>query len=819
MKGRGRKNTYYFKKTYTKSKKVFSHLTMADNKSENINYSPPDFNVLEKDKTADWYKQAARYFANFYNRPFAKYYDTAADVGNNLTPVDEIINNFRYYQGQQQNKSFAYLGGDWSSQQANWRNGNKVYSLVNSMDGSISKVIQNVKPTVEAISKRARNKKNRTIEDLSMKVDASAMFDELKQLGVNFTPVNESVQINDKEDIDNYMNYTYQDFAGQVGVDVADRLINEQYWRQKGRQGAKECAIGGITGWHNYIKNGRLLSEVIPPWAIIWDNTKQDDFNRDARFRGFIKSYTPAEIELRWKSQLSESDIKEIRNLAKTGQEEMIFTNNFINLYDNQSMWFGLLSDGSNRVGKISAVTMYFVVNRDTRYKKKDVMYKGRAEGVENIITKKLDDTNEAQKGIKGDYLVSDICQCTLIANKYIVDYGYVNNSVRNPHNPSDPEYPLRFYIPNMTLDSYRSVVSRLGGLQDETDAYGLKIRELMGRDLGKVYLFNGAKIGIAGTKVILEDIKSTGFHVTKPSGEHDNPTDRERMVEQVDMTLDPNVMRYFEMKNLIETEMEAIASIPKIALGQQTAVIGKGVQQGTIQQSSLGTASFYTGYITYLQECLMDGVNRQCIAFCAEGNEDLAEEWIGERGLQFVKAADGMILEPLGVYLQLNDVLDEPARQRLLALAQAWSQNPEFGLKPLDIVKMEKSTNYSEMIQILESSLKRHDMNTQQMEAYKQQIEAVSAEKEKQLQDVIGQQNTQISQMQEEMTMQRDKINNESKEKMNTETNQTKIIVEEMKGGVKDKQNTENNQAKVIVEDMKINAKVNENSLFPTNV
>jgi hypothetical protein len=177
------------------------------------------------------------------------------------------------------------------------------------------------------------------------------------------------------------------------------------------------------------------------------------------------------------------------------------------------------------------------------------------------------------------------------------------------------------------------------------------------------------------------------------------------------------------------------------------------------------------------------------------------------------------MILEPLGVYLQLNDVLDEPARQRLLALAQAWSQNPEFGLKPLDIVKMEKSTNYSEMIQILESSLKRHDMNTQQMEAYKQQIEAVSAEKEKQLQDVIGQQNTQISQMQEEMTMQRDKINNESKEKMNTETNQTKIIVEEMKGGVKDKQNTENNQAKVIVEDMKINAKVNENSLFPTNV
>ena len=63
----------------------------------------------------------------------------------------------------------------------------KIAALVNSMTGTMTKVLENIKPSTKSISKRVRNEKIQLIEDLSMKVDASEILDELKTLGVDFS--------------------------------------------------------------------------------------------------------------------------------------------------------------------------------------------------------------------------------------------------------------------------------------------------------------------------------------------------------------------------------------------------------------------------------------------------------------------------------------------------------------------------------------------------------------------------------------------------------------------------------------------------------
>ena len=759
-----------------------------DDKS--ISYTQPNQDVLESEKNESWYIQNIRYFSTYYNRPFSRFYDTTDSV-KAFSQVEDILVNNAYYLARQRNLSYNYLSGGLGNVQANWRNGQKIAALVNSMTGTMTKVLENIKPSTKSISKRVRNEKIQLIEDLSMKVDASEILDELKTLGVDFQPVNPNIQIADKEEAERYANYTYKDYADMIGVDICDRLVRENFLRQKFGQEFKNVVIGGITGMHNSVVNGKVNQEILLSQEIIWDNSVEDDFNRKSTFRGFIKNYTPSEIRKKWGKKLSakygDKVFTEIDQLSQDANTKI----DWIDTYNNASNFNWYEASNGKKVGKVKAVVMYWYAIRDTRYKEKDIKYK---EQKISTTTKKIDDSKDKNRLIPGDYGVLDICRGTLIGNKWLVEDGYVNNLVRDPNNKSNPQFPIFFYIPNMTLDQYRSIVGRLRELQDEADACSLKVRQLMGRDLGKNYIIYGDKLGLTSPKELFLDFKSINLHVTTGASGEDPSSDQsnsQRHVEPVDLTLDPNVSRYVELKRQLETEMEEISSIPKMSLGTQSTVIGKGVQQTTIQQASLGNTSLYNGMIQHYEEILQNAVNMQRIAFCAEGNEALAEMWVGERGLQFIKASKNFLLEDMGVYLDINDNVDDGVRQRLIAYAQAWSQNPEFGIKPLDIIKLEKAQTFSEMIQILEYSLKKAEMNQSQMAAYKQQIDAIAAEKEQQLQGVIGQQQEQIKQLGNQNLLMRDQANNASKEGMNKEDNDTAILIKQMELGQNKEQNS----------------------------
>ena len=113
------------------------------------------FFIPESEKGAEWSANAVRFYTNaYFNRPF---FELNANRGNlvdtyhNLCPIDDIIENWKYYLGDQQiGVNSALING--RSAKALYRAGLEINSLVNHKVGQLESVLQSSKPTAEAFS-------------------------------------------------------------------------------------------------------------------------------------------------------------------------------------------------------------------------------------------------------------------------------------------------------------------------------------------------------------------------------------------------------------------------------------------------------------------------------------------------------------------------------------------------------------------------------------------------------------------------------------------------------------------------------------------
>ena len=176
----------------------------------------------------------------------------------------------------------------------------------------------------------------------------------------------------------------------------------------------------------------------------------------------------------------------------------------------------------------------------------------------------------------------------------------------------------------------------------------------------------------------IANDLKTIGVTVQKGvSGESDDPTNLQRMVEQVDMTLDQNIMAYISLRNEQNLEMEQITSVSRIALGQQQSTVGKGVQQNTINQNSFGTASLQWGLMKFFKNVLQYNVNVKQMLYQFKDSVEEALT-IGDSASYLLR-----ILSPkefgtqqFNVFIDFNSPIDEQMRNELRTIALSEAQN-----------------------------------------------------------------------------------------------------------------------------------------------
>lgn len=694
-----------------------------------ISFTPPPDYVPESEKTVSWFTDYARWIINtFYNSKRQPFYNGEV-VRKGV--AEESIENWAYVFAAQQNINFSYMQQDFqgNSIPAVWISGGKIGELYNHLKGRIIEDISNIEISAQNLSRDAASKRSELIEKLRMKVRLQNMGLAMTDSGVQYNPGSAlGVDVNSMEDVEEFIS-KWQDEYSIICEKMARNIVEYDYLKNKFISVAQDQLVSGLSGMLTQVVNGRIVNEHIPTHKLIWDNRIDDDFNENAWVCGILDNKIPYQkiIEMFGK-ELGTDAINEIRAMSdpRNVQEAQIWAN-YYNTGNGIPLWW---SDWSTADMCVSYARLWWIGPRDYRYMKTRNRY-----GVERY--KKINDdeyytvTQEDGKpkklkgsDIPGDFVGYDIHTCVIIGNKYVVQHGYANNVVRPVDKMEKPILPIHIYCNNMALGGNRSIVSRLRKHQDELDRLAWKIQDITAKAAGKVFIINGSKLDVTSTEM-LSDFKIMGLHVSKgASGEADDIGEGQRMVEVVDMTLDPNIVRYIELRNEQKMEMEEIASVSKIALGQQQNVVGKGVQMNTVNQNSYGTAGLFYGLMKYFEKILQHSVNLQQMLWASE--ESVEEVLIlGDSGSELLSILDPQEFgtQKLKVLIKLNDFMDSMQKERIKSIALAQAQNG--AISAIDYIEhIELAKSPTESIKGLKQSQIRQEKKIMQQQAGAQQAQ-----------------------------------------------------------------------------------------------
>jgi len=629
--------------------------------SKSIEYSAPDFFVPESEKGAEWSANAVRFYVNaYFNKPFYQFNGrTNADFEQSVkdSPIDEIIRNWSYYLGEQQiGVNSALING--RSAKALYRAGLEINSLVTHKVGQLEDVLQSIKPSAEAISKEAKSKKQFLQELVLMQLQEKQLMEQLQAAGVILNPLPQGIEINTIEEFEKKKEYTLKEMGEVICDRIAVKLSVYNDITNKFIEATRQCIVGGIVGIDLYVKNGILCADLVPAHQNIWDNSKTDSFLRDKRVAGRVYyQLTIGEILATWGDQLSETDIEEIKRGQSTDMSEYLMIYN--NPINNYNLWAYPTSD--NYVKGYTAVKMYFKGHKYMDYTK---TRKGKV-----VKMDIYDENGKIKEGarLKGDYSDEAWYTCTLIGNKYPVDFGLAENIAYESYGQRLPQCPLVQVVPNMTLDQYKSDVSKIRQIQDEIDFYANKIKDKAIRDWGKNYIIRGKALGLQDIQEFLEDFKAQSISLTVEDGETaDSDLQANRDIQTVDLTLDPNIMNYVSLKATMVREMREVMSLPDAAMGLQKSVIGKAVQENTMQAANTGLAPFYNTMLSFFQTTMQTAVNMQKLSFAADDMDDIIQEMVGMDGYDYLKITKGATFDFYGVFLSIADMIKPEERRKL---------------------------------------------------------------------------------------------------------------------------------------------------------
>lgn len=711
-----------------------------DNETYRGETFPPNQLIAEKDKTPEWYYKNLQYILSFYNQPIGSInFPSALGIsgtgeGNNvnrnggdfpinsrLYPVQFMIRMMQYYLGKQPNLNYNWLVQDvqQSNLQANWIKGNDVSEFVNYFRGLILNRVSNAEFTAKPLSRDAQSRKTDILNELMMKWDMQDFFKQMKEFGVDFNPAN-TPEFEDPEEIEKWVNTNYKEYAAIIGTDMANGIWFSNHWLHKVLQAFMHTTITGLCGMEHYVENGKNLQKIRMPYQLIWDNRVDDDYGRYDQFTGVVDNMSLGEIFSRF-PELDDNQRADIQLMAQSADLGGIYNNsNCINWWCYDTMQYR---------NTVTVATVYWRGRHFLNKKKAEDKYK----------TKKIQQAKEPED-IDPKYAFDDIYKATLIGNKYLVNWGLMDNVVEEFGDKSKPLFPIIRFMPNTFMGESVSEVARVHKLQDELDMYDFQIRMMIGRSKGKVYFINAAKFDEATTpKSFFDDISSMGIHIGRPSGEVNDPTNSQRAVEQIDMTLDPNIGQLAQLYKDKKDRMSRILSVSPVALGQQTKYIGLGTQQGTIAQNNLGTSYLVDGFMEWIVMNMRYAVNQAKNLYTIEDNKE-APFVIGDRGVAFLKFTKDMRFEDLFVELNVNDAVDEATKARTLAYAQAWSQNPNSGLDELDILKLDRATSSTKSLEEIEYKLEKKKKEVKKMQAQAIALEGQKSQEAFQQQAALAQ-------------------------------------------------------------------------------
>lgn len=657
--------------------------------------TPPD---LYGAKTPQWFANNVNFALSFYNQRTTyigvpSMQDNAASqaIAEELPPVQQMIRMMLYYKGMQPNMDYAFVTDDLSglTMQSMWIRNQSVKEFVDYFSGNMRTRLVNAKWTGRPLSERATSERTAAWDKFMLAYDLKPFLKQLaEQFGAQYSG-QAAAEFDLPEQVKEFMDTTWKEYGSELAQDIANGIWFKERWSQKILEAFMYVVITGTTAMHHYAINGMAKQEIVYPHQLVKDNRYSNDFGDRDQFIGKIDSFSPNEVFSRF-PQFTPEQREDLINIAKS--EKLMGA---YNIMPNLN-WFTT----QGKRNSVTAVTIYWRGKNKTG--KKEVK---KPDGNPRIAKAEEDDMSQ--------FIYDDIYKATIVGNKYLVDFGLMDNIVEDYDDQSRPMLPIIRYCPHSFLGENTSEVARIHKIVDEIDYLDYKIREMVGKAKGKVYWIDGSKFDEAqGFKGFLENVNSMGIHVGMPSGE-DEP-DR-KAIETIDWTLDPNIDKLWMLVKEKEERMKRVMSTSDISLGQTQTYMGYNTTQSAIAQNSLGTADLFDGTLEWVVLNMRYAANVQKNLYCMNDNLE-ASIVVGDRGLVQLKLWEDLTFEQLFVQLNINDQFDEMQKKAITDVALASAQNDRITF--LDFIKVMKARSMTEAENLMEFSLKENDLKKQKEQA-----------------------------------------------------------------------------------------------------
>ena len=361
---------------------------------------------------------------------------------------------------------------------------------------------------------------------------------------------------------------------------------------------------------------------------------------------------------------------------------------------------------------------------------------------------------------------VNQAWQGTRIGSKLFVDMRPCPVQYNSIDDPSKCHFGIIGTIYNVGLDKPFSLVDMMKPYAYLYDACFDRLNRLIARNHGKAIRLDLAKIPSSwGMDKWMQILTQAGIAVEDSFEEGKSGAAKGKLAGAmnnasngvIDMDLGNSIANYLQILTSIEAFMGKVVGITDQREGQiQNRETVGGVERSVLQSSHITEWLFYLHDDTKRRalEAFLD-LCRACFRgrnkkFQYISSSDMAQKIVDVDGDFFSSASYGLIVD--------NEEGSQDFKSNLPMIIQAAIQNGSVGISKL--VQLYNATSRAEKQKILEDG--EVEMREQQQQQQQQQLEA-------QQQIAKMNQQTQMAQMEHEAAM-------------NTENNETKILIEEMK-------------------------------------
>jgi hypothetical protein len=672
--------------------------------AENNNYYNTPTGIQPTQDLKEWkeddYKRNLQWLSNQYNRPIFNYplgTNTPSRPSPTQNYVDNYLLNEAFYYGVQNITDFQSLTIDESNKplSISLRKDRDIFQLINTVQGTAIQPLKQLPKMISAFSKNPNViSKKMLMKDLAkLKLNESYFMQMMEELsGYQFMPLGD-LDLQDEAAIETYFT-NYKEGLEIAYTNLARSICYDNKYIDVFSKAALHLGIGGLAMIRVDVQDGYVTWKIIPNQFAIWDNYNSDPLHRHDRFAGEVEQLTVTELLSKY--EWSEQEKQELQSMAQSPENWNMYnsTYNGVNF-----QWY---NTQSNSIPMISVVKGQW---RSLHYEESsEIPYEVIREGI-------------------------------LIGNKWVKNYGIAKNCPEDSRSPFHLRMRYIAVSPNMLSGGNLSLVDLIRPLQDEKNALKTKMFQLIAASKGKRHIVYADRLPTGmNTPEFLSQLTQAGVVVMEGTKMDDTSSDRnERIVDVVDMTLDPTVLGLANLLSLWKNTMNDVLAFNPTSLGAVSSYMSKDQLQQNIGSSKLGMEWWYSAYYEFVKNVLEVSADMAKLAI-SDGDKDYTLE-IGDNMVALLKEEDAkkMTFEQFGLVLSIDDYLSEQERQ---FYRQYFTQKASASQDPMDdmiVINLERFTSKTELINYVQyitaEKIKRQQEMMEQRQMQQQQMADAAAQ------------------------------------------------------------------------------------------